>query len=233
MLFYSRISLFPTGVLINMAQGNNGYQQLSEEIDSCIERRQGNREEAPLKMYTENNINQPKQPVFPEKITSFRRKTACKCLPLFFLVGILFVSVIPGSVSLVLSLQYSTQCSHHNHSVYIMQIYAILCLVSIICFIHLQACSKSKSAEGFVILMLLLSITAELLFITELVTLKTKKDKDKFRVTESKLTQNCINQMLLYLKALAAIGFIQIFFATLFAAFGANKKDALSQRPLC
>ena len=95
MLFYSRISLFPTGVLINMAQGNNGYQQLSEEIYSCIERRQGNREEAPLKMYTENNINQPKQPVFPEKITSFRRKTACKCLPLFFLVGILFVSVIP------------------------------------------------------------------------------------------------------------------------------------------
>ena len=81
--------------------------------------------------------------------------------------------------------------------------------------------------------MLLLSITAELLFITELVTLKTNKDKDKFRVTESKLTQNCINQMLLYLKALAAIGFIQIFFVTLFAAFGATKKDALSQRPMC
>ena len=216
-----------------MAQDNTGYQQLSEETYACIERGQGKREEAPPKTYSENNMNQQKQPVFLEKIASFRETTAYKCLPLFFFFGIIFVFVIPGSVSLVLALQYATQCSPHNHSVYIMEIYGTLCLVSLICFIHLQACSKSKSADGFLILVLLLSITAELLFIFELVNLKTYKNKNKIRVTESRSTQNCTDQMLLYLKALTAVTFIQIFFVILFAAFGANKKDALSQPLLC
>ena len=226
-LFFSHTFLFLAGVLINMAQDNSGYQQLSGETYVYIERGQGIREEARLKTSTENNINLPKQPVFLEKITSFHKATT-----LFFFFGTIFICVIPGLVSLVLSLQYSTQCSHHNHSVYIMQIYGTLCLVALVCFIHLQACSKSKSADGLLILMLLLSITAELLFIIELVNLKSNKTKDTIRVTESKLTQNCTYQMLLYLKALTAIGFIQIFFVTLFAAFGANKKDALSQRIL-
>ena len=207
-----------------MAKDNNGYQRPWEEIYLSMEHGENSRKEAPAETNIEIHISQSELPESFQKIAIFGKATVRKYLPLFVFLATIFVLLIPGSTSLVFSLQYYKQCLYHNHAIYIFDIYGTLCLMAFIfiAIVHLKFCTNSKLLYGIITLILVLCIFTEFLFIMIMLNLETQENKDASGHVDSKLSQdkkNCTSQMMFYLKAFITIGGLQICFATFFLIF--------------